>query len=153
MPHSWHWHGDRLRSTGRQWASRGAGERGEPGQRAGGHVPLGHPAKPTPEFHYVIALQLTSNYVNSQKAWTFELRSRGQLLPLNQGGRGNIWSMVDPSSLSRFIRNQELIFGSNCLCIYFIYIWNMLSIRSLKQTNKQSKKPPNNKQQQQKTKP
>lgn len=68
--------------------------------REGGHIPLGCPAKSTPEFHYIIALQLTSHYGSSQKAWTFEPASKGQFLPLNQGGRGNIWSVVDPSSLS-----------------------------------------------------
>lgn len=63
----------------------------------GGHIPFAHPGKSTPEFHYIIAIQLTSNYVSSQKAQTFELKSRGQFLLLNQGGRENICSMADPS--------------------------------------------------------
>lgn len=109
------------------------------GEREGGHIPLDCPAKSTPEFHHIIALQLTSNYVSSQKAWTFELKSKGQFLLLNQGSRRNIWSMADPSSLSCFIRNQKLIFESNCLCIYFLCIWYLGSVRSLKNPNQKTK--------------
>lgn len=130
-PYSWHQHGDGPQSASRQqcvkWSRGEGGMRG----REGGHIPLGSPAKSTPEFHYVIALQLTSNYVSSQKARAFELKSKGQFLPLNRGGGGNIWSVVDPSSLSQFIRNQELIFANNCLCIYFLCIWYLRSVRCL----------------------
>lgn len=75
----------------------------------GGHVPLGCPGKSTPEFHYVIALHLTSNYVSSQKAQTFELKSRGQILLLNQGDRENISSMADPSSCLDLLENKSCI--------------------------------------------
>lgn len=129
-------HSQCCRGVGRQNAWR----RGMAG-REGGHIPLGCPAKSTPEFHYVIALQLTSHYGSSQKAWTFEPKSKGQFLPLNQGGRGNIWSMVDPSSVSWFIRNQELIFWEQLsLHLFSLYLG---SVRYRLKKNKTKNPKPN----------
>lgn len=91
--------GNPIPSAGMGMDRLNARRRGMTGKE-GGHIPLGCPAESTPVFHYIIALQLTSHYGSSQEAWTFEPKSKGQFLPLNQGGRGNIWSMVDPSSLS-----------------------------------------------------
>lgn len=52
---AWGWTSERKVEQGKG----GNGSRGVEGEGGeGGHIPLGCPAKSTPEFHYVIALQL-----------------------------------------------------------------------------------------------